>query len=313
MLAGCLGIASFGRASSLAQAPGHPKAEIPPMPSGIVLNNPFQSFRELLSATPAERELILEKKQAIHRTHLEERLKEFGSLPAAEREIRLRMMELRWFLVPLFKMSPPNRVERLAFVPEGARKLVEDRLREWDDLPAHLRQDVLQHGITLQYFARLEAVAPRDQVKLWNSMGAESRPQPAMSPDQWKTLMSDRKKSVSVQLERFFDLSSEEKLRVLQGFSEGQREHVGTRLKKLEQLPAAERKQCLDSFQKYSELSEKARIEFLKNAEQWKAMSAEERKAWRSLITSLPPKPPGLEADSRSSLAEKLIAGDAPR
>ncbi len=295
----CLGLASAKGVCQAAQPLDSVTAGAPPIPSGIVLNNPFQTFRVMLAATAAERESVLASKSAVHRRHLEERLKEFGSMEVAEREVRLRMMELRWFLVPLFRTPASNRVERLAAVPDGARQLVEDRLKEWEALPADIRQEVLQHGITLQYFARLETVPPTEQVKLWNSMGRDSKPQPSMSADQWRSMVAGRKQSVSAQLERFFVLSAEEKHRTLQIFSDADRKHVDGTLRKFEQLPEVQRKQCLDSFQKYAEMSENARIEFLKNAERWKAMPVEERKAWRSLITKLPPMPPGAEATSQ--------------
>lgn len=313
LLAGCVGVGAAFWVCLAAESPQPTTAGTPPIPTGIILNNPFRAFRELLASATEERELILEKKPAVHRKHLEERLREFESIPVAEREVRLQMMELRWFLVPLFGMPPTSRIERLAAVPDGIRKLVEDRLMEWDALPTNLRQEVLQHGITLQYFARLENAPPTEQVKLWNSHGRESKPQPAMSPEQWRNVMAARKQNVSSQLERFFELSAEEKQKTLRAFSDGERKHVDIRLKQLEQLPALQRKQCLDSFQKYSEMSENARKEFLKNAERWRAMPVEERKAWRSLITKLPPLPPGLEAKAPTSKPGKLIAADPDR
>lgn len=312
-LVGCMVIAPARWASPVAQSGQSALPGKPPIPSGASTNNPCQIFRELLAATDRERESILARKPEVHRKHLEERLKEFGSMPIPEREVRLRMMELRWFLVPLFAMPASNRVERLATVPDSTRKLVDDRLKEWDALPGGLRQEMLQHGITLQYFAGLETVSPKEQVKLWNTMGRESRPQPAMNADQWRALMVDRKRNVSTQLERFFELSADEKQRTLRAFSNNERKQVDNALRKFEQLPVLQRKQCLDSFQKYAEMSEKARGEFLKNVERWKAMSLGERKAWRSLITQLPPMPPGMEAASHPSNPDTWVGSDANR
>ena len=50
------------------------------------------------------------------------------------------MLQLRCDLIPLMHLLPTNRTARLAAIPEDDRKLVEDRLREWDILPPDLRK-----------------------------------------------------------------------------------------------------------------------------------------------------------------------------
>jgi hypothetical protein len=57
-------------------------------------------------------------------------------------------------------------------------------------------------------------------------------------------------------------------------------------------LPKPLRDQCLDSIQKFANMSAYERAQFLHNAEHWKTMSATERQTWRNLVNKFPPMPP---------------------
>ncbi len=62
-------------------------------------------------------------------------------------------------------------------------------------------------------------------------------------------------------------------------------------LAEFEKLPVAQRKTCIQSFEKFTNMSVGERREFLRDAMRWQAMSEKERKAWRDLVTALPPIP----------------------
>ena len=296
-----------GGVSAVAQGQRPPLPGTPKPPSGELSRSPFQGFRELLASSPTEREEFLRSKSEVHRKHLEARLKEFDPLPASERELRIKMMELRWFLVPLIALPPSNRVERLSRVPDDIRPLVEDRLQKWDALPQDLRQEAVQFGTAMQYIARPETGGPEEQVKFWNAAATQSRnpgekPLPPLPP------APDKRKRAVEHLERFMELSLEEKQRALKSVPESDRLAVGNTLKKLESISPEQRRVYLESLQKFNELDEESRRAFLRNAERWRNLPSEERRALRELVAKLPPLPPGFDGPPMPPLPGKLTA-----
>jgi hypothetical protein len=57
-------------------------------------------------------------------------------------------------------------------------------------------------------------------------------------------------------------------------------------------LPPQLRRTCVESFQKFASMSPTERGEFLRKAERWQQMTAQERETWKRLVTKLPPMPP---------------------
>jgi hypothetical protein len=125
----------------------------PPMPT----NSAVQYFRQLLALSPQQRAQILAAKTPEARQVLEMRLSEFESLQPADRELRLRQLQLRAYLIPLLHTPAGSRATRLAAIPPDDRKLVEDRLQVWDMMPPALRQEVLDNETVLQYIFPLES------------------------------------------------------------------------------------------------------------------------------------------------------------
>jgi hypothetical protein len=64
-------------------------------------------------------------------------------------------------------------------------------------------------------------------------------------------------------------------------------------LQAFEKLPPDQRSLCVRSFREFVGLTPEERAEFLKNARRWKAMAPAERQTWRTVVTKLPPLPPG--------------------
>jgi len=93
--------------------------------------------------------------------------------------------------------------------------------------------------------------------------------------------------------EQFFELPSREKEKTLGALSDTERREMEVTLKAFEKLPPEQRHICVNSFRKFSNMTAEERAQFLKNAERWKEMPPEDRRAWRTLITKLPPLPPG--------------------
>src|SRR6266700_7850140 len=103
------------------------RAPFPPLPKPQVTY-----FRELLALSPSELDRALASIAEPARGRLQAKLQEYAVLAPDEREARLRATELRWYLAPLMRAHPTNRVAQLALVPEEFRTMVEERLKLWD-------------------------------------------------------------------------------------------------------------------------------------------------------------------------------------
>ncbi len=63
-------------------------------------------------------------------------------------------------------------------------------------------------------------------------------------------------------------------------------------LKSFEQMPSAQRRECVRNYAKFAGMSGAERAEFLKSAESWSKMSPAERQTWRDLVANVPMLPP---------------------
>jgi hypothetical protein len=235
----------------------------PPLPSAY---SPVNFFRQLLAMSPAERFNSLTNRTPEVRIRILAKVHEYQVLGPDERELRLRATELRWYLTPLFRIAPADRAARLAQVPEELRGIVLARLLQWDSLPPALQQEFLANENTLHYFAHVEATN-----------------NPAAGPGQ--TQIAD-------QFNQFFELTPDEKTRLLNTLSEAERAQMEKTLKSFGQLPALQRLQCVRNYAKFAGMSDADRAEFLKNAENWSKMSPKERQTWRDLVAHVPQWPP---------------------
>ena len=133
-----------------------PPAPPPPGPPLPFARSPISFFRELLAMNPAERIQALTNRTPELRTQILAKVREYESLKPDERELRLRVTELRWYLRPLMTAPATNRAAQLAMIPEPDRELVEDRLQEWDKLPPDVQKELLGIEPTLRYLAEIE-------------------------------------------------------------------------------------------------------------------------------------------------------------
>ena len=108
--------------------------------------------------------------------------------------------------------------------------------------------------------------------------------------------------------QKYFDLNEKQKGKTLHALSEVERTQMEKTLEAFEKLPKVRRDLCLKGFQQFAGLAPEERAQFLKNAQQWQSMSAEDRQAWRQLVAQLgatanrPPLPPGFYAPPRATL-----------
>lgn len=246
--------------------------------------------------SPGERQTFLASRPESSRDRIVEKLREYTSLPADERELRLRATELRWYLTPLLVASPTNTAALIERVPADLRPLVESRVQQWMLLPPPLRQQFLDDEEAMRLYARLDASTPAQQQVILEGVPATRRSTVEAGYARWRAKNETERQALLTRITRFFDLTDREKKKVLATFSESERIQMQQTLAAYEKLPPAKRLTCLKSFGKFASLSPEERREFLKNAEKWQAMSPGERDQWRKLVrlaNSLPPLPPG--------------------
>jgi hypothetical protein len=269
----------------------------PPKPPPVP-RTPVDLFRELLAMPPAEREKAVTNRSSQARAFLEGKLKEFESLSAPVREERLQTLQLRWHLLPLMRISPSQRAARLNALLEGDRRLVEERLAQWDQLPEELQRKVLENENVIRLFIRPETNAPRIEITSTN-LWASQREQMEKDQARWQAMSEQDHQRILDEHERLFKLNARERERILNRMADQERRQMETTLRRFARLPTPQREACLRGFQKFTALSPREQEEFLTNAERWQAMTPKDRQLWRDLVARLqpkPPLPPGLRA-----------------
>ena len=260
---------------------------------------PVELFRALLAMTPGELRQSLTNRTPEAQKLILAKVREYQQMTPDQRELRLRVTELRWYLLPLLSDPSTNRAARLELVPSDLRKLVEDRLAQWDKLSTESQKQLLDNESTIRFFFELAASTPERQAETITNIAPSARQSLQKGLLRWQALAPEQRLAVVNHVREFFDVTPAEKERILDTLSEPERVQIETTLRTFDGLTSAQRLQCLKSFQKFASLSPEERRQFLKNAERWKLMSPADRQAWRSLVSNLshqPPLPPGLSA-----------------
>ncbi len=260
--------------------------------------SPVDFFRALLKMSPAEREAALAGRPPQQARSLLAKAAEYEAMPAAERNIKLRLVSLRYYLAPLMRIPATNRAPFIAAVPLEDRPLVEERLRLWDQVSPPLQREFLANEATIQYFLRLEFAAPAEKDTEIRNPPPGDRAQVDLAVARWKSFPPARRRQMSENFHRFFELSEPDRVKTLESLSELERRQMEAALQKFAGLPPEERDRCIDSFRKFANMSPAERDEFLRNAERWRLMTPAERQTWRELVEKLPavpPLPPGLQ------------------
>jgi hypothetical protein len=231
-----------------AVAPKAPLSLPPPAPS------PVELFRKLLGTNAAGREQLMSDKSVEARQFIEKKIREYETLSPKERELRLASLQLRWYLPQLMRIKASERAAHLAGIPQPERSIIEERLIRWDILPPPLQAGILENETAIRAFE---------------------------TPEQ------ARVRNANPNLEKFIELSDEEKKRTLARLSDLERAQVEKTFSRFRDLPANERAQALEGFRKLAELSPAERAAFLRTAEQWQKMSQKDREFWRNMVARL--------------------------
>ncbi|MGH7970104.1 MAG: DUF3106 domain-containing protein [Limisphaerales bacterium] len=237
----------------------------------------------LTNRPPQSQKLILAK------------VKEYLSLSPEQRELRLRVTELHFFLVPLMSTPATNRPARLALIPSDVRKLVEDRLGQWDALSPESQAELLQNEATLRTLIDLGAQPPSNQQEIVTTFGPAQKAQLEAGIRHWQALSDDQRGVIIERFNRFLDLTSPEKEKALSTLSDAERLQLDRTLDTFEKLSPLQRAKCVRAFDKFANLSPEGRQRFLRGAERWSRMNPSQRQLWRDLVYSLshePPMPP---------------------
>jgi len=258
-------------------------------------SSPIDFFRQLITAKPEEREKLLKRRAPDSpelRKALEKHALKYQDLPAAERELRLRNMELRYHLTSLLQTATSNRTERLKLVPDRDRPLVEYRLKQWDGYSAEQQAEVLRdERLTREIIgAGIPRIPPNPALLTGQASNQAVRIEKEII--HWQLIPGARRDEIQ---RRFFELTdaeiAREKLQTLR-LSEQERQLMEQTLARFKRLTPSQRNSCVTNFIIFASLSPAERREFLVNAGEWQKMKAGDREAWRRLVSKVPPLPP---------------------
>lgn len=289
-----LGLFSFQGMHAQTARPPLPPPVNPPLPK-----SPVDQFRELLAATPEQRDEYLARKKPAAAELIRTHLKEFDVLSPNERELRLRVLQLHQHLVPLMQLPPAERGALMAVVPKEDRVLLEDRLKAWDALPESARQVLLADKRSLNQFIQLQKASVTSSAPFPGALAEADRKAFEAQFQQWLALPEDIRAKTTREFEQFFELSPTERDKTLRRLSDVERRQMSETLRMFASLPVEQRERCLGAFRRFSGMNAQERAEFLSNAARWRELDPDERAAWRRLVQVLskpslsPPLPGG--------------------
>ena len=252
-----------------------------------------QVFRELLGLNSTELDRALASIAEPARNRLLAKLREYAALTPGERDARLRATELRWYLVPLMRTVPTSRVAQLALVPEEYRTMVEERLKLWDLLKPDTQKQIQESEWTIRYFLQLQSTSEFQKASAPNDLTLPQRAKLEQQLASWLALPPDQRQRMCDRFQQFFELSPREKEKILSALPDAERGGMDKTLHAFEKLPTEQRSLCVSSFRNFANMTPEARAQFLKKAERWKELPPDDRQTWRTLVTKLPPLPPG--------------------
>jgi hypothetical protein len=263
--------------------------------NGVTLHylTPVAYFRGLLGMSPAERQRVLADKSAREQEQVLAKVREYEALPREVREERLRQTELHWYLLVLLRLDPAARKERLKEISPLYQPMILKPLAQWDQLPADMRQALLEKESFLRTYVEWQGHSPAAQEDLFARLPPEQRAHWAQELNRWQGLPESRREELCGAFRRFFCLTDGERKETVQVLSDAERRQMEQALQSYASLPAAQKRECVESFSKFAAMSPEERNQFLQNAAKWETMDAYERQVWRTLVDRLPPMPPG--------------------
>ena len=284
----------------------------------LAADSPFAVFKKIVSLPETEREAEVGKLKISsegHRKLVQAKIREYAAMPEAECHRKLDALDFRWHLMPIMKMAKTDRVKRLASVPERYRSDIERRLTGWDQLDAGVRADLLKNESFFRYLSSF-GHGRQSRVALTNHMekmptrlreGLEER------ITTWREKPKPDRRRMTRQFQQFFDMPAAEQERALSHLSSWERARMEASLAEFKALSHTQRELVIQSFEKLTNMSQGERAGFFRNTERWNDMNEGERKKWRTLVTQMPPLPPGFGKQATPPMPPGLVDETKPR
>ena len=277
--------------AAVAQVPPMPVPEAEsgplrvPTPPLLPPPSPVDTFRQLLAMKPQERAVALQGRNPEQRKVIAAKLLEYDALPPEARELRLHFTQLRWHLLRLMRKSPTDRMGDLARVPELDRPLVEERLREWDQLSPEIQKQFLDNEPTLNLLMETQALSTP-------ILSAERQKKLEVELTRWQSLPEHQRQELYDRFRQFFELNAGDQSKTLGSLSEAERRQMEKNMQAFSILPPLERSRRLESFHKLVSMPLEEQRRFLRSAARWQGMTDKERDSLRQMLNQLPPMPP---------------------
>jgi hypothetical protein len=269
--------------------PGAEKRVGPPSPV-----SPVDNFRYWLSVPVENRAAQLAPLPEAERKALFEKLAFYESLPADARELRLRETQLHWQLLSLMKLPAAQRNARVAQLSPEDRDVVQERLNQWDALPADKQKTFLDNEQEAGIYLELQETAPEERGKVLARLPAEIRFPLEQRLQKWNAKPAAQRQELSDRFTQLFQSEESAREKIIAGLPEDVRKPVQKLTEQLKQLPDDQRKRCTLALNKFLKMSPEEQRHFLQNASRWQTMSEKEHDAWRQVVNKVPPLPPGM-------------------
>lgn len=258
-------------------------AVIPPTPGPT--QAPIQFFRRLLAMSPQERDQALAAKAPPQRAVILAKIKEYEAMSERERELRLHLLQLRLYILPLLKLPAADRTNRLSAIPEKDRPIVQARLQDWDRLSADAQARILQSDSNLHYFLFRGYSSPAmEQEAIARILPPERSRQLEEAIAHWHALPEAQRQDISLKLGHFLTRNPTEWQPILSTLPDEDRLPMQQILDRLTAFSGEQRLRWLDGFSKFASLSPEQRWRFVLQAERWQKMSSQERDLWRLIV-----------------------------
>ena len=283
----------------------------------LAADSPFAAFKKIVSLPESERAAAVGKLKISserYRKLVQAKVREYAAMPAAERNRKLDALDFRWHLMPIMKTAKADRAKRLASVPERFRTDIERRLTGWDQLDIGVRADLLKNESFFRYLSSFGR-GRQSRVALTNHMEKmQTRMREGLEGriTTWREKSKPVRRRMTRQFHQFFDMPVAEQERALRHLSSRERARMEASLAQFKAMSRAQRELVIQSFEKLADMSQGERAGFFRNTERWNDMNEGERKKWRTLVTQMPPLPPGFGEQAAPPLPPGLVDESTP-
>ena len=275
--------------------------------SAFCENSPFAKFKQILELPEVKREVAVESLNVSsdkHRAIISSKIKEYEAMSLNERNHKLDALDFRWHLLALLKMEPAKRADKLTAVPERFREDILNRLNGWDKLDIQVRESLIRNESFFRYMSSFGR-GSESRAAMTNhliKMPSKLRENVEKRIIEWRGRQKSDRRKMKRHFHRFFDLQPIDQQKALSHLSVRERTKMEASLIRFKSMTIEQREIILKSFDRLADMSQVERTAFFRNSQRWNEMSNVERKQWRTLVTKMPPLPPGFEKETSPPL-----------